>query len=99
MLAGKVCAHTGYHITPFSVVNAPQLDDRIPLLPEVMMQNGYQTPSFDNMISWCSHPKHLARGYNFYINVGTQHIGRTERLDTQFLTDRMIRWLQNYAGE
>lgn len=99
MITGKVCARTGYYITPFSVVNAPQLDDRIPTLAEVMLQNGYLTIAFDNMLAWRAHPKHFARGYNYYVNVGQQPIGRTERISTELLTHRMIQWLKVHAHE
>ena len=97
MITGKVAAHTGYYITPFRMPNAEQLDDRIPTLAEVMLQNGYTTVGVDNMMSWRAHPKHFARGYNFYINVGQQPIGNTGRVSSELVTDWTIDWLESYA--
>jgi arylsulfatase A-like enzyme len=99
MITGKVAAHHKYYITPFRTPNAQQLDDRIPTMAEVLLQNGYTTAAFDNLMSWRAHPKHFARGYNFYVNVGEQPIGHSERISSDKLTRRMIEWLRSYARE
>jgi len=94
MITGKANINHKYYITPFKEPNTQQLNDLIPTLAEVMQQNGYVTAAFDNMLSWRSHPKHFARGYNFYINVNKKPIGFYARISTKKITDMINDWLE-----
>ena len=57
--------------SPWNVPNANTiaLDDRIPVLAEMLQEHGYHTIAIDNLHQMSSHPKWFVRGYDHYINL------------------------------
>jgi len=91
-----------YYITPYAVPNTYQLDDNIPVLAEILWDNGYTTVAVDNLINWPSHPKHFVRGYEYYLNPtkGTKWSGhRPGQVRADQVNEKIISWLKEHVYE
>jgi len=84
----------------FLAPNIRQVDDMVFTIPEILRVMGYTTAGFHNLLNMMDKPKHLVKGYQFYINIGQYypHHSFHEILAEQ-VNHRLIPWLKTYAHE
>jgi len=96
IITGLYPINTEYYITPWNIPNTYQLDDNIPVLAEIMVDNGFTTIAFDDLINFRSHPKHFVRGYEYYINAIRTSKWRHHHLIAGEVNLRLIPWLKSH---
>lgn len=87
--------------SPWNVPNANRitLDDRVPVLAELLLDAGYVTAAFDNLHQMASHPKWFVRGYNYYVNATPRtglfhHHVRADHINAQ-----LEPWLESHRRD
>jgi len=99
------CMYTGLYpihhkFYRFLYPNARQVDDMIFTMPEMLRGLGYTTAGFHNLLNMMDRPKHLVKGYEFYINLGEyfpHHAFHTLRCEE--VNRRLIPWIRSYSDE
>ncbi len=56
--------------SPWNAPNALNIfyDDKLPILPELLLDSDFRTVAIDNLHQMGSHPRWFVRGYNHYVN-------------------------------
>jgi len=95
------CLYTGLHTIRhkfyrFMEANIRQIDDTLPTIPLILRAIGYTTAAIDNLMNFTSHPKHFAKGYEFYINAS---FNGPARITAEQVNRRLIPWIKHYADE
>lgn len=80
-------------------VNDRVLDDRIPTLPEILLDAGFVTAAIDNLINFASHPKWFVRGFEYYINVTRSSGRRHHHVTADEVNARLLPWVRGHATE
>ncbi len=88
-----------YYITPYDIPNAYQLDDNIPVLAEILWDNGYVTAAVDNLINFRSHMKHFVRGYEYYMNPTKTSRWVHHHVIADEVNKKAIPWIRQHSYE
>ena len=88
-----------YYITPYNVPNAYQLDDDIPVIAEIMWDNGYVTAAVDNLINFRSHMKHFVRGYEYYMNPTKTSRWVHHHVIASEVNKKVLPWIRQHSYE
>ena len=100
LFTGLAAINHGFYLTPWDVVNAPLLDDRILTLPELIQARGaYTTAAFDNLINFRSHMKQFVRGFEFYVNTTRSPAWLHHYVIADEVNHRLLPWLERHADE
>ncbi len=101
IVTGKYCANHKMVINPFMSPNQREifLDDTTPTLAEVLLDQGYTTAAFDNLINFASHPSWFVRGYEYYVNVTRSSEARHHWILADDINNRLLPWLREHASE
>jgi len=101
---GFTCMYTGLHsirhrFYVFIPPNIPLLDDTVFTLPEIMRARGYTAAAVDNLMNFPSHPKHFARGYEFYINASPEAFASPPQIRAEDVNRRLLPWIRDHSDE
>ncbi len=101
IVTGKYCANHKMVINPFMSPNQREifLDDTTPTLAEVLLDQGYTTAAFDNLINFASHPSWFVRGYEYYVNVTRTSEAKHHWILADDINNRLLPWLREHASE
>lgn len=97
IVTGKYPTTHKYYITPYDVPNAYQLDDDIPVLAEMMWDNGFITAAVDNLINFKSHMKHFVRGYEYYMNPTKTSRWVHHHLIADQANNKVLEWIKHHS--
>ena len=97
IVTGRYPTTHKYYITPYNVPNAYQLDDDIPVVAEMMWDEGYITVAVDNLINFRSHMKHFVRGYEYYINPTKTSRWVHHHLTADQANNKVLEWLRHHS--
>lgn len=101
ILTGNYPETHGIVGSPWNVPNANNInvDDNMPMLAEILLDNGYETMAIDNLHQMGSHPKWFVRGFNHYVNLTP----RTGLYHHHVLADDVYggfsKWLDQFEGD
>ena len=99
IITGRYPTTHKYYITPYDIPNAYQLDDNIPVIAEVMWDNGFVTAAVDNLINFRSHMKHFVRGYEYYMNPTKTSRWVHHHLIADQVNRMAIPWIRRHSYE
>jgi len=99
IVTGRYPTTHKYYITPYDVPNAYQLDDNIPVLAEIMWDNGFVTAAVDNLINFRSHMKHFVRGYEYYMNPTKTSRWVHHHLTADQANNKALPWIRSHSYE
>ncbi len=91
--------YTGQHPLTHGILahgGQAKLSKQAPFLPEILVEAGYTTCAFDNLIRgrpW------FGRGYEYYIDPSVRHTVLTVAVTSEDLNGRAIPWLRAHADE
>jgi len=75
------------------------LDEKIPVLPELLWDAGFVTAAIDNLQAFCHFPNWFNRGYEYYINT----IGRSghgaARVTADMVNAHLLPWIEQHHGK
>ena len=93
---GFTTIFTGLHSITHRVVShggGEVIDNFIPLLPEILRDNGFRTCAIDNLFNI---KQYFARGYEYYINPKSKNIHHIKAEEINF---EAIRWIKEHYRE
>lgn len=74
------------------------LDDRTPVLAEILRDAGYLTAAFDNLADFGCHPSWFTRGYQWYVNTWAPQTRHPSQVLASQINDRLLPWLRQHAA-
>lgn len=97
---GLTAIHHGFYLTPYDVPNLGNFDDTIPTLAEMLSEHGgITTAAFDNLMSFRSHMKQTARGYEYYVNVTRTPECVHHHVVGGSVNARLLPWIRSHSDE
>ena len=100
IITGLYPIHHGCYVTPYNLPNLVEFDDTIRTFPELIWQRGeYTTCAFDNLMSFLTPMKYMARGFEYYINVTRSLKRRPADVTGGEINERLLRWIKEHANE
>lgn len=99
LITGRSALKHGYYITPWNTPNVEQLDSNIPTAAEVMLENGYVTAAFENLLSFRGHPNHFNRGFRYAVNVTPTAHWKPHHTVGSAVNQELLPWLMAHAHD
>ena len=100
ILCGKLPLNHKMIVNPWGTpnVNSIVLDDETPTLAEVLLEAGFTTAAFDNLINFKSHPKWFVRGYQYYVNVTRSPEPVHHHILADWINEPLLPWLEAHKN-